>query len=85
MIQFSHSRPDEISQTDICNSYHSHEPFTDDRDHEDHESGEDHLQRLRAGGQSEGQTGDPGQGKDECQDSQNHPGETVQEDPDPLD
>ncbi len=72
-------------QAGIRRSYHAHEPFPDDRDHEDNESDGYHLQCFRPGGQSEDQTGYSSQSEDECQDPQNHPGYTVQKDPDPLD
>lgn len=52
---------------------------------EDHKRGDHHLQELRPGGQPEEQTGQPGQDEEEGQDPHDHAGDTVQEDPDPLD
>ena len=79
------SRLEKLPQPDVRCSDHAHEPFSDDWNHEDYKPDDDHLQRLRTGGQSEDQTGDSGHSEDECQDSQDHLGYTVQKDPSPLD
>ena len=55
------------------------------RDQKDHKRGDHHLQELRSGGQPEEQTGRPDQNEEEGKDPHDHAGNTIQENPDPLD
>ena len=51
-IQFCGSRPDKITHLHVQRSDGSYDPFSDDRNHENNESGGDHLNCLNSGGQS---------------------------------
>ena len=55
------------------------------RNQEDYKCRNNHLPELRPRGQPKEKTGRPGQDEEERQDPHDHTGDTVQEDPDPLD